>query len=100
LGKSRSGFENFNFQNSRGLANGTAKMAIHDGGDDSEEGKMQLLIFKGQIRSRASPREIGVLSIREKTSKKESKNLYKHRNNKLRGALARGIGFFVLKFFS
>jgi hypothetical protein len=43
--KSRSGFENFNLQNTEGPASGTAKMAIHDG----EDGKMQLLIFEGQI---------------------------------------------------
>jgi hypothetical protein len=45
--KSRSGFENFKLQNSKGPASGTAKMAIHDGEDDCEEGKIQLLIFEG-----------------------------------------------------
>jgi hypothetical protein len=50
---------------------------IHDG----EGGEMQLIVFEGQIRSRASPREIGVLSKGEKTSKKESKKL-KHQHSK------------------
>jgi hypothetical protein len=50
---------------------------IHDG----EGGEMQLIVFEGQIRSRASPRETGVLSKGEKTSKKESKKL-KHQHSK------------------
>ena len=49
MGKRRSGFENFNLQNSKGPANGTTKMTIHDSEDDGEEGKMQLLIFEGHI---------------------------------------------------
>jgi hypothetical protein len=47
--KSRLGFENFKLQNSKGPTSGTAKTAIHDSEDDCEEGKMQLLIFEGQI---------------------------------------------------
>jgi hypothetical protein len=49
MGNSRSGFENFNLQNSKEPASGNAKKAIHDREDDDEEGKMQLLIFEGQI---------------------------------------------------
>ena len=102
MGKSRSGFEDFNLRNSKGLASGTTKMAIHYGEDNGEEGKMQLLIFEDQIWCRASLREIRVLSKKEKTCKKESKNLYKHQNNKRIGggkgvpssSTSKGDGFF------
>jgi hypothetical protein len=69
--KSRSRFKTIFLETSIYPAGRGTEGMIHDG----EEGEMQLMIFKGQIRSRASPREIGILSNGEKTSKKESRKL-------------------------
>jgi hypothetical protein len=48
MGKSRSGFENDDLQDTKKPANGTSKVTIHDDGVAGKEGMMQLLFLKGQ----------------------------------------------------
>jgi hypothetical protein len=72
--KSRSRFKTADLENSIDPSCGGTEGTIHDGENFGRVERMQLLIFGGPGSSRASPREIGVLSKREKTSKKESIN--------------------------
>jgi hypothetical protein len=74
--KNRSRFETIFLETSIYPAGRGTEGTIHD----SEGGEMQLIVFEGQ-RSRASPREIGVLSKGKKTSKKESNKL-NHQHSK------------------
>ena len=47
MGKSRSGFENVDLQDSKKPAGGTSKVMIHDGEVPGKEGMMQLLFLEG-----------------------------------------------------
>jgi hypothetical protein len=48
MGKSRSGFENIDLQDSKKPIGGTLKVTIHNGEVAEKEGMMQLLFLEGQ----------------------------------------------------
>jgi hypothetical protein len=63
MGRRRLGFEKVDLQDSKDLAGEMLKETIHDGGEAARKGwKKQQLFSEGRDKSRASSREIGVLS--------------------------------------
>jgi hypothetical protein len=97
--KSRSRYKTSFLETSIYLTGRGIEGMIHD----CEEGEMQLMIFEGQIRSRASPKEIGILSKGEKTSQKRkqkteaSTQQTERRRGRVPSSSSPSKGFFVLQ---